>query len=53
MDGSKIEKNIGAAAYALTSGETSLHHLGGELKFNVYTAEITAMQLAVQRLWNH
>ncbi len=52
-DGSGIDKKIGAAAYALSSGETSLHHLGGESKFNVYTAEITAMQLALERLWNH
>jgi ribonuclease HI len=52
-DGSGIDKKIGAAAYAPTSGEASLHHLGGETKFNVYTAEITAMQLALERLWNY
>ena len=52
-DGSGIDKRIGAAAYALTSGDTSRHHLGGEAQFNVYTAEIAAMQLGLERLWNH
>ena len=52
-DGSAIDKKIGAAAYAPTSDEASLHHLGGESQFNVYTAEITAMQLALERLWDH
>ena len=52
-DGSGIDKKIGAAAYAQTSGEVSLHHLGRESQFNVYTAEITGMQLALERLWDH
>jgi len=52
-DGSGIDKKIGAAAYALISGETIHHHLGGEAQFNVYTAEIAAMQLGLERLWNH
>ena len=52
-DGSGIDKKIGAAAYTPISGEVSLHHLGGESQFNVYTAEITALQLALERLWDH
>jgi hypothetical protein len=35
-DGSGIDQKIGAAAYASTLGEVSLHHLGGETEFNVY-----------------
>jgi len=49
-DGSGINKKIGAAAYAPTPEEVSHHHLGEETQFNVYTAEITAMQLAIERL---
>jgi hypothetical protein len=33
--------------------EVSHQHLGGEMQFNVYTTEITAMQLALERVWNH
>jgi hypothetical protein len=52
-DGSGIDKKIGAAALNSTTGEVSRDHLGGETQFNVYTAEITALQLAIERLWNH
>jgi len=52
-DGSGIKEKIGAAAYAPTSGEVSLHHLGKESQFNVYTAEITAIQLALERLCDY
>ena len=52
-DGSGIDKKIGAAAFNQRDDEVSHHHLGGEMQFNVYTAEITAMQLALERLWNH
>jgi len=52
-DGSGIDTKIGAAAYALTSGEVSHRHLGGETEFNVYTAEITAMQIALEKLWSY
>ena len=37
-DGSGIDKNPDATVYASTSGEVSLHHLGGESQFNVYIA---------------
>jgi hypothetical protein len=52
-DGSGINKKIGAAAFNQTDEEVSHHHLGGEMQFNVYTAEITAMQLALEIVWNH
>ena len=52
-DGSGIEKKIGAGAYAATSREVSHHHLGGESQFNIYTAEITGMQLALEGLWEY
>ena len=52
-DGSEIDKKIDAAAYVSTSGEVSIHHLGWESQFNQYTAEITAMQLALERLWDY
>jgi hypothetical protein len=47
---SRIDKKIGPAAYALTLGQVTLHHLGRETEFNVYTAEITAIQLALEKL---
>ena len=49
-DGSGIDKKIGAAAFNQIGDEVSHHHLGGEMQFNVYTAEITTMQLALERL---
>lgn len=52
-DGSGTDMRVGAAAYSQTSGKVSHHHLGGEGQFNVYTAEITAMHLAIERLWDH
>ena len=51
-DGSGLNKKIGAAAFNQMDEEVSHHHLGGEMQFNVYTAEITAMQLALERVWN-
>jgi ribonuclease HI len=47
-DGSGIDKKIDAAAFNSTTGEVSHQHLGGETQFNVYTAEITALQLAIE-----
>jgi hypothetical protein len=52
-DGSGINKKIGAAAFNQTDEEVSHHHLGGEMQFNVYTAEITVMQLILEIVWNH
>src|SRR5205809_6524920 len=52
-DGSGITNKIGAAAYAPTTKETSHHHLGSEIRFNVYAAELTGIYLARKTLWNH
>ena len=52
-DGSGIESKVGAAAYNSTTNEVSHQHLGSEAQFNVYTAELTALHLAVKQLGNH
>jgi hypothetical protein len=52
-DGSGIEGKIGAAAYNTATNEASHQHLGSEAQFNVYTAELTAVHLAIKQLWNH
>ena len=52
-DGSGIENKIGAAAYNSSTNEVSHQYLGSEAQFNVYTAELTAIHLAVKQLWNH
>ena len=52
-DGSGIEGKIGAAAYNSVTNEASHQHLGSETQFNVYTAELTAVQLAIKQLRNH
>ena len=52
-DGSGIEGRIGAAAYNAVTKEASHQHLGSEMQFNVYTAELTAVQLAIKQLRNH
>ena len=52
-DGSGIENNIGAAAYNSATNEVSHQHLGSEAQFNVYTAELTAMNLAVKQMRHH
>ena len=52
-DGSGIENKIGAAAYNLSTNEVSHQYLGSEAQFNVYTAELTALRLAVEQLRNH
>ena len=52
-DGSGIKGKIGAAAFNSATNESSHQHLGSETQFNVYTAELTALHLAVKQLWNH
>ena len=52
-DGLGIEGKIGAAAYNSATNEVSHQHLGSEMQFNVYTAELTALHLAVKQLRNH
>ena len=52
-DGSGIEGKIGAATYNSATNEASHQYLGSEAQFNVYTAELTAVHLAVKQLENH
>jgi ribonuclease HI len=52
-DGSGIENKIGAATYNPSTNEVSHQYLGSETQFNVYTAELKALHLAVTQLRNH
>ena len=52
-DGSGIENTIGAAAYNSATTSVSHQYLESETQFNVYTAELTAVHLAIKQLWNH
>ena len=52
-DGSGIENKIRAAAYNSSTNEVSHQYLGSETQFNVYTAELKALHLAVNQLRNH
>jgi len=45
-DGSGIDGHIGAAAYSPTTSQTQRLYLGSEANYNVYTAEISALELA-------
>ena len=51
-DGSGIKGKISAAAYNAARNEASHQHLGNELQFTVYTAELTALHLTVKQLRN-
>jgi ribonuclease HI len=51
-DGSNIDKKVGAAAYNATSLATSRQHLGSETSFNVFTAEVEAVNLALKQ-WQY
>jgi hypothetical protein len=48
IDGSDIENKIGAAAYIIMINEAGHQYLGNETQFNVYTAELTAVHLAIK-----
>ena len=52
-DGSGIENKIGAAAYNSSMNEVNHQYLGSETQFNVYTAELKALHLAMKQLRNH
>lgn len=52
-DGSGIGNKIGATVYNSVTNEVSYQHLGSETEFNVYTAELTVLHLAIKQLWNH
>ena len=45
-----IKGKIGAAIYDATKNETRHRHLGKDTQYNVYTAELAALQLAIETL---
>jgi ribonuclease HI len=47
-DGSGIEGQIGAAAYSPQLSQTKHLYLGTDKQFNVYTAELNAIELAAE-----
>jgi ribonuclease HI len=48
-DESGINGKIGAAAWNATTNATGLQHLGDDLQYNVYTAELTAIHIALSQ----
>ena len=48
--GSGIEGSIVAAAYLITSNQKIHQYLGGEQTTNVYAAELTRIQIAMQSM---
>ena len=52
-DGSGIDGAIGAAAYSPTVAKTQYQYLGNEASFNVFAAELMAMNLAIDMLKNN
>jgi ribonuclease HI len=51
-DGSGIENKIGAAAYIPATKEAIHHHLGSEVQFNVYAAELSAIYISLNGRWD-
>jgi len=52
-DGSGIKELIGGAAYNKTLNGTTHQHLGGSKQYNVYSAELTAIELGIEMWQNH
>ena len=52
-DGSGIKSKTGAAIYDATKNETKHQHLGKDTQYNIYTAELVALQLATETLWDN
>ena len=51
---SGIKSKIGAVIYDETRNEIKYQHFGKNIQYNVYTAELAALQLAIELLWyNH
>jgi ribonuclease HI len=48
-DGSGINGKIGAAACNATTNKTSHQHLGTEIQYNVYSAELSAIYIALSQ----
>ena len=49
-DGSGIANKIGAALYNSSTNEAAHQHLGKDTKYNVFAAEVTALQMVAQYL---
>jgi ribonuclease HI len=49
-DGSGIKGNIGAAIYDATTEQPRHQHPGKDIHYNVFVAETTALQLAIETL---
>jgi ribonuclease HI len=47
-DGSGITNKIGAASFCPTTGEIQHQYLGSDFQFNVHTAELVGIQLAIK-----
>src|SRR5205085_3546005 len=47
-DGSGIEGSVAAAAYSITLNQKMHQYLGGDQTTNVYAAELTGIQIAMQ-----
>jgi hypothetical protein len=52
MDGSGIERKIGAAIYKMDINTTQLQHLGSEIQYNVFAAELIMMYLSAKMAQN-
>jgi ribonuclease HI len=52
-DGSGIDERIGAAAFNMSTSQISHQHLGRQTQFNVYGAELTAINLGITQWIDH
>ena len=52
-DGSGINERIGAASYNKSFNQVLHQHLGHQTHYNVYGAELTAINLGISQLRNH
>jgi hypothetical protein len=46
-DGSGINEQVGVVAYNKQLDTTSYQHLGRQIQYNVYSAELIALDLAI------
>ena len=46
-DGSGANDKIGAAAFNKSLNQVTHQHLGGQMHYNVYSAELTALNLGI------
>src|SRR5271154_3614714 len=50
-DGSNIDGKVGAAAFSTTLNKTSSTHLGSNLHFNIFAAELEGINIGLKQ-WN-